>query len=210
MEDRIKTAKRMLRFWERRLEELTSAFSVVNGVNVNAKRKEAGKENLPPTPPIREKGEEKKTTTTTTARARADSQDSMREARLAEVEAYRAETGSDIDPEVFVDYYLSNHRGWPKNWQARFRNKHGSCVRRHGSGLGKECFAQFNHTTCPLRRGIVAVGEFLRSFSLTTSVPPNGVSVSFRGQNGLGGFMRFGGRAGRATLPTGVVVRRGG
>ena len=122
MEDRIKTAKRMLRFWERRLKELTSAFSVVNGVNVNAKRKEAGKENLPPTPPIREKGEEKKTTTTTTARARADSQDSMREARIAEVEAYRAETGSDIDPEVFVDYYLSNHRGWPKNWQARFRN----------------------------------------------------------------------------------------
>ena len=46
----------------------------------------------------------------------------MREARIAEVEAYRAETGSDIDPEVFVDYYLSNHRGWPMNWQARFRN----------------------------------------------------------------------------------------
>ena len=79
--------------------------------------------------------------------------------------------------------------------------KHGSCVRRHGSGLGKERFAQFNHTTCPLRRGIVAVGEFLRSFPLTTSVPPNGVSVSFRGQNGLGGC----GRAGRATLPAGEV-----
>jgi len=58
MKDKLKEAERMARFWTNRL----CALQGVNAVNVNAKEgkeKEARKEELPPTPPIGEKREEK-------------------------------------------------------------------------------------------------------------------------------------------------------
>ena len=95
--------------------------SALRGQTVVEKTKEEERD-IPPTPPIEKEAEKRKEQQLPQPRAREEVLGSMQEARIAEVEAYRAETGSDIDPEVFVDYYLSNHRGWPMNWQARFRN----------------------------------------------------------------------------------------
>ena len=83
---------------------------------------EREKENSPLQPPIENKGKEEKDHDHDYAGARARKGDLLRQQRVAEVESFRVEIGGDVDPEVFVDYYLSNHRGWPKKWQARYRN----------------------------------------------------------------------------------------
>lgn len=66
MEDPIKKAQRMVRFWQRRLDELTVN---VNGVNAKKEKSERGK--VPLEPPKGEKGKEKESSSSSSARPRA-------------------------------------------------------------------------------------------------------------------------------------------
>jgi len=59
----LKDATRHLRYWQRKVDELSAGVNV--NVNVNAKDKEEGREEIPPTPPKGESEEEKENHTHT-------------------------------------------------------------------------------------------------------------------------------------------------
>jgi len=78
------------------------------------------KENIPPTPPIREK-ENKENNPTSPARARKD----FTKPTVEEVKAHVAEKGYTFDPEAFWNFYESN--GWRVGSHA-MKSWHAACV----------------------------------------------------------------------------------